>query len=244
MLSFDAGAMATRTPADSRLAGLGARPIDSANVVEVYSAYAGPTLSTHAGPVAVGASYRLGYVAVDDHSLAGTGFRRARRGSTAIRAAPSTAPPPASAWRRARLPFGWTVGAGYVREDMNRLDSELRGQVCPRRRRRPGLARPSPSPPASATRDIEAQPAGFRFAMPSGVPVLDARRQPDRRSDRGRACSPTTSDGLIWDAGMIWRPSPRTELQARAGHRYGGTTFTGSLSHQFNEPLGVNASRL
>jgi hypothetical protein len=30
-------------------------------------------------------------------------------------------------------------------------------------------------------------------------------------------------------------------LQARVGHRYGGTTFTGSLSHQLNSTWGLNA---
>jgi hypothetical protein len=50
------------------------------------------------------------------------------------------------------------------------------------------------------------------------------------------------SDGLIYDAGLIWRPTPRTELQARGGHRYGGTTVTGSLRHQFRRGLGLGAA--
>ena len=41
---------------------------------------------------------------------------------------------------------------------------------------------------------------------------------------------------------MIWRPSPRTELQARVGRRYGGTTFTGSLEHQINRSYAFSAS--
>jgi uncharacterized protein (PEP-CTERM system associated) len=45
----------------------------------------------------------------------------------------------------------------------------------------------------------------------------------------------------MYDAGIIWRPGPRTELQARAGHRYGGTTFTGSLAHRLNGHEAVNA---
>ena len=45
---------------------------------------------------------------------------------------------------------------------------------------------------------------------------------------------------MMYDAGVIWRPSPRTELQARAGRRYGGTTVVGSLDHRFNEHQGVN----
>jgi hypothetical protein len=41
---------------------------------------------------------------------------------------------------------------------------------------------------------------------------------------------------------VIWRPSPRTELQARVGRRYGGTTFTGSFEHQINETASISAS--
>jgi len=47
---------------------------------------------------------------------------------------------------------------------------------------------------------------------------------------------------VMYDAGIIWRPSPRTELQARAGRRYGGTTVVGSLSHRINDHASVNAS--
>ena len=49
-------------------------------------------------------------------------------------------------------------------------------------------------------------------------------------------------DGIMYDAGIIWRPSPRTELQARAGRRYGGTTVVGSLSHRINDHASVNAA--
>ena len=41
---------------------------------------------------------------------------------------------------------------------------------------------------------------------------------------------------------MIWRPSRRTELQARAGERYGSFSFTGSFEHQLNPDFSVSAS--
>ena len=31
-------------------------------------------------------------------------------------------------------------------------------------------------------------------------------------------------NGFIWDVGVMWRPSPRTELQVRGGRRYGSMT--------------------
>ena len=44
---------------------------DANGAVDIYSGYVGPTLATHAGPLSLNASYRLGYVKVDDHSLGG-----------------------------------------------------------------------------------------------------------------------------------------------------------------------------
>ena len=58
------------------------------------------------------------------------------------------------------------------------------------------------------------------------------------RTARGRGFG---VDGLIWDAGVIYRPDRHTELQARIGRRYGGTTFTGSFHHQFSPTAAVNA---
>jgi hypothetical protein len=74
ILGFDAGAMATQTHSDPRVPVPGLRTLDDPNSAEVYSAYAGPTLNSRVGPLQVGAAYRLGYVHVDDHSLAGGNF--------------------------------------------------------------------------------------------------------------------------------------------------------------------------
>jgi uncharacterized protein (PEP-CTERM system associated) len=75
----------------------------------------------------------------------------------------------------------------------------------------------------------------------SGLPVLTANGDliPDPSKPRLLAYD---QSGLIWDVGVIWRPSPRTELQARAGRRYGGTTFVGSLEHRINKAYGISAS--
>ena len=45
----------------------------------------------------------------------------------------------------------------------------------------------------------------------------------------------------MWDAGIIWRPSPRTELTARGGWRYGGVSVVGTLQHKINSRSAVNA---
>ena len=119
--------LATRTAGEGRAVGV----TDRDGSVEVYSAYAGPTLSTHAGPVAVNASYRLGYVAVDDDSVTG-GPREDFDSAVAHSATASVGMAPG------RLPFGWTVGAGCARTDSDgEFEHEFEGALCPRRRRRP-----------------------------------------------------------------------------------------------------------
>jgi hypothetical protein len=240
LLAFDAGAMAARTHADIRVPVPTARSIDSAGIAEVYSAYAGPTLSTHAGPVAVNASYRLGYVKVDDHSLAGAGLPpgapRVDRysSSTVHNATVSVGMAPGE------LPFGWTVGAGYVREDMNRLDSKFEGKYV-----RGDIVFPV-SPTFAVTggigyewlqgsqRDFLRDPTtGLPVLTPGGNLIVDPSRPRLKTIDR---------NGEMWDVGFIWRPSRRTELQARGGWRYGGKSFTASLSHKINAHSALNAA--
>lgn len=239
ILALDAGAMAARSHADIRLPVPSARTIDSANVAEIYSAYAGPTLTTHAGPVAVGASYRLGYVKVDDNSLAGTGLpagaaRVDRYSSSFVHNATLSL-----GMEPGRLPFGWTVGAGYVREDMNRLDSRFEAKYA-----RADVVLPV-SPTLAVTggvgyetlqgsqQDFLRTAGGLPVLTPGGNLIADPSRPRLKTVDQ---------DGEMWDVGLIWRPSPRTELQARGGWRYGGESFTASLSHKINSRSALNAS--
>jgi hypothetical protein len=239
VLAFDAGAMAARTHADIRRPVPTARTIDSSNVAEIYSVYAGPTLTTHAGPVAVGASYRLGYVKVDDHSVAGAGLPpgapRVDRysSSTVHNASVSLGMEPG------RLPFGWTVGAGYVREDMNRLKSRFEGKYV-----RGDVVVPV-SPTLAVTggvgyETLEGSQQDF-LRGPDGVPVLTpgGNLVPDRSKPRLETLD---QNGVMGDVGVIWRPTRRTELQARGGWRYGGESFTASLSHKINSRSAFNAS--
>src|SRR3546814_4819298 len=39
-------------------------------------------------------------------------------------------------------------------------------------------------------------------------------------------------DGLIWDVGVMWRPSRRTSLEVHAGRRYGSMSYTAAFSYQ------------
>lgn len=227
-LQIDAGGLATRTGGDGRVFGVTNR---SANV-DVYSAYVGPTLSTHAGPLAINAAYRLGSVWVNDHRP-GAPLDLDYDHSTAHNATASIGMAP-----NRGLPFGWTVGAGYVREDTaGRFDQNFEGRYV-----RGDVVVPL-GPTFAVTagvgyEDIQASQRDF-VRDAGGLPVIGPNGPtPDPAAPRLLTYD---QSGLIYDGGIIWRPSARTELQARAGHRYGGTTFAGSFDHRFNEHQGVHA---
>ena len=237
LLRFDAGAMATQTNADPRLPTTEFGGFEE-NVARVYSAYAGPTLSTQIGGIDVGASYRLGYVHIDDDSLSGgdlpPGLPPIQRysSSTVHNATASIGMGPG------RLPFGWTVGGGYVREDMDRLDSTYEAYYV-----RGDIVVPlSPTLAVTAGAGHETIESSQQDILRvGGVPVTDANGSVVADPSKPRLLTYDES-GLIWDAGVIWRPSPRTELQGRVGRRYGSMTYTASLQHQLNQSYSFNAS--
>ena len=229
-LALDAGGLATRTGGPGRVFGVTNRD----DTIDVYSIYAGPTLSTHAGPVAVNGAYRFGYTKVDDHSagnLLGDDFDSSTAHSLTGSIGMGT---------RSGLPFGWTVGGGYVRESTSddfrhRFEgSYVRGDLV------------VPVGPTLAVtggvgyeRIRSSQRDFVRDA--SGNPVPDANGRVPADPTRPRPLT-YDMDGVMYDGGIIWRPSPRTELQARAGHRYGGTTYFGTLSHQVGRHAALNVA--
>jgi hypothetical protein len=237
-VSLDAGGLAARARADGRGPAFGFSTADDRNIAEVYSVYAGPTVSKKFGDIDVGASYRLAYVNVDDHSLAGVpttpgqAVRDRYDSSTSHSASASVGMAPG------RLPFGWTVGGGYVREDVERLDQNYEGKYI-----RADIVVPV-SPTFAVTggvgyEDIRIDQDDLLRDV-NGVPLLTPGGRLIGDPSRPRLVA-FDEDGLIWDVGFIYRPSRRTELQARAGRRYGDMTYTGSLRHEFNSAYGVQA---
>jgi len=239
VLNFDAGAMAIRSQADPRSPVSQFRNADEANSVEVYSAYAGPTLSTRVGPLDVGASYRIGYVAVDDHNFddvtgGSTSPRIDRFDTSTVQSAAVSV-----GMKQRGLPVGWTVGAGWERQDAERLDSDFEGKyvrgdvVVPVSANLAFTAGAGYEKFTSSQQDIVRDSNGVPVVTPGGDLIADPSKPRLLSYDQS---------GLIWDAGVIWRPSQRTELQARVGRRYGGTTVTGSFQHKINEHSSISAS--
>jgi hypothetical protein len=50
------------------------------------------------------------------------------------------------------------------------------------------------------------------------------------------------TDGLIWDVGVMWRPSRRTAVEAYVGERYGTMTYHGTLSYAPDSRTSLNVA--
>lgn len=234
-LSVEAGAIATRARSDIRGEAPGLLTGDARNIAQVYSAYAGPSFARSVGPLDVTASYRFGYTKVEapsDVTLPGGQPVLDRYDDASAHLAT------ASVGRRAGdRPFGWQISGAYEREDADQLDQRFEG----------AFVRADVTVPVSPTlavvagagyEDIEiSQRDALRDA--GGAPVLDrsGRFVTDPASPRRLAYE---TDGFIYDAGVMWRPSRRTQLEARVGKRYGGTTWFGSFTHQLSPASGVS----
>ena len=238
VLALEAGALATRARADGAGPLFGFNTVDSPNLVEVYSLYGGPSLTTKVGDADLLASYRLGYVNVDDKSFAGVPLIPGQIVPDRYQSAVNHSAAASIGMAPGVLPVGWTLAGAYVREDVNLLDQRFEG----------AFVRGDVVVPVSSELALTAG-VGYENIQQSqrdilrsagGVPILTGggRLIADRTRPRLEAVG---IDGLIWDAGVIYRPDRRTELQARVGRRYGGTTVTGSFRRQLGPETNVSA---
>ena len=132
------------------------------------------------------------------------------------------------------------VGAGWNREDVSNLDQRIDDKHV-----RGDVTLPIGSDLALvggigyedvtvSNRDAVRDPV-------TGQPVIgtDGRYATDKSQPRQIAYQ---SDGLIWDAGVMWRPSKRTALEAHVGRRYGSTSYYGSFAYAPNSRTSLNVS--
>lgn len=226
-LTLEAGGLAARTRVEANGSGaLNALPSRDA-VSQVWSVYGGPALATHAGDVALNASYIAGYTKVTqrdayrpvstaplvdifDHSVA-----QSAQASAGVR--------PGDV-----LPVGISASAGYAQEDISNLDQRVREL-------RAGVQVTVPVTMEVALigdvgwQDVEVT---SRDAVrdSAGRPVIgsDGRYRTDHSAPRRIAYD---TSGFTWDVGVMWRPSRRTSLSAFVGRRYDSITYYGSLSY-------------
>lgn len=230
--NLEAGGLASRTRVD--VAGA-ANPLvvgDRSNVGNVYSVYAGPTLTQRVAGLDVGAGYRFGYTKVEVESPAilvpGAVASDIFDESTNHAAWASVGQRPGS------LPFGWQISGGWDREDANQLDQRFEGKY----------ARADVTMPIGQSLSLLGG-VGYESTQISQRDVLRDAGGNAVRDAGGRFVTDPASarqlafdvDGLIWDAGVMWQPSRRTSFTAKVGRRYGDMNYTGSLTYRPNHAM-------
>jgi hypothetical protein len=228
LLEVEAGGIATRTGGTGRAIGVTERE----GAAEIYSGYAGPSFTTRAGPVALNAFYRLGFVKVDDDSLAGAASPEREFNSTVHLAGATASMAPGA------LPFGWNVSAGHVSERSSSFDTEFESQFV----RGDAVLPVNPSLALTAGIGYSRGQASQRNVLrgANGQPVVDASGNyvPDLGGPR---LTTYDQDGAFADAGFIWRPTPRSELQLRAGiNDDGDPIIAGSAAFQVGRFFGFS----
>lgn len=236
-LSLEAGALATRSRADIRGDAPGVLAGDRANISKVFAVYGGPTLATSAGPLALNAAYRIGYTKVTAPGatalLAGQPRQDYFDDSLGQAATASAGVSPGTV-----LPVGLTASGGWYQERAGQLHQHYddwfgRGDV---------LA------PVSATVALAAGVGYEKVTTSQRDPLFTSPGAPAADS-RGRfvldPASPRRityrTDGVYYDAGIIWRPNRRTSVEGHVGKRYGSTSYTGAIAWQASPTVGFGA---
>lgn len=225
-LTLQAGALASRTRVDQGGA-VSANPLVSDDATsQIYSAYAGPDFQTRAGALSIAGNARVGYNRFEANDVvfdsAGNEVDTFDDSITySGRVAVGTSPGDV-------LPVGVAVSAGGFQEDVSNLDQRVRDVYV----------RGDITLPVSPTLAIVGGAGYEDVEVSSRAALLDAGGNPIR-DENGRFVTDSTSerivafevDGLLWDVGVLWRPSSRTSLEARVGQRYDSTTYYGTFSY-------------
>ena len=237
-LTIEAGGLAARSKVENNGAAV-LGPLDpGSSVTQVYSVYAGPSVSTHMGDVAINGGYRIGYTRVESPDVVAIA-----PGQTPIDVFDDSIVHSANIHAGTRageaLPIGIGVGAGYNREDISNLDQRVEDFHA-----RGDVTLPLTSEIALvAGLGWEKIEVSSRDAVrdAGGLPVIgsDGRLVTDKSAPRLIAYD---TSGLIWDAGIIWHPSRRTAFEAHVGRRYGSTTYYGSFGYALNARSSLNIS--
>lgn len=237
-LNFEVGALAARSSVEnngSTVSGLEFG--DSAT--QVYSAYAGPSLATRMGDVAVNGHYYFGYTRVDSpNAIAVVPGQNpvdvlddATRHNAELHFGTKAGEP---------LPVGIGAGVGWNREDISNLDQRIndfhaRGDVAV------PLTSDLQLVAGVGWEKVEVSSRDALRDTVTGLPVLDSNGRYVTDSSAPRQIA-FESEGLIWDAGVMWRPSKRTALEAHVARRYGYTNYYGSFAYAPSARTSINIS--
>jgi hypothetical protein len=237
-ITLEGGALASRTRVDGNGSATNSALGYSGSTGKIYSGYVGPNVHTSAGDAEVNANYRIGYTKVESPGVvpvaAGAAPVDVFDDSLVQSAGAHVAMKPGTA-----LPVGVGVGGGFYQEDVSNLDQRVRDMHV-----RGDVTVPvSPSLAAVGGVGYEKVQISARDAVrdAAGVPVVgaDGRFVTDKGVPRKLAYDVS---GLIWDVGVVWRPSSRTSAEAHVGRRYDSTTYYGSFAWAPDSRSSVNVS--
>jgi hypothetical protein len=236
-ITLEAGALASRTRVDgSGTTFSGAFAQDDESTSQIYSAYAGPSIQTRSGDLEVEGYYRFGYTRVEaPDAVVTTGPVQVdlAEESTVHAAQARVGLAPDGA-----LPVGVGIGGGWNEQNVSNLDQRVRDRHV----RGDVIVPVGPTLALVGGVGYEDVEVSSRDALRDPVtdaPIIgpDGRYVTDESSPRLIAYE---TDGLIWDAGVMWRPSRRTSLQAFVGRRYDSMTYYGSFAYQPNSRESIN----
>ena len=206
---------------------------------QVYGAYIGPSLKTQLGAVDVEGHYRFGYSRVTTPNVLPVG-----PGQTPIDLYDEGTVHHALLHFGTKagtvLPIGLGLGGGWNREDVSNLDQRIDDKHV-----RADVLLPVGSDLALVGgvgyEKVQVSQRDAVIDTLTGLPLLsgNGRYVTDQTQPRQIAYE---SEGLIWDAGVMWRPSKRTALEAHVGKRYGSTTYFGSFAYAPNTRTTLNVS--
>ena len=234
-LMIEAGGIATRSRSDIRGAAPGVLVGNVDNISQVYAVYAGPSVTAQTGDITLNGNYRIGYTKVETPTFGNiaTGGQRLDYYDDSVG---HTATASAGFRPGTLLPVGLTVSGGYDRETASQLSQRYVGYFG----RGDALLPVSPYVALTAGVGYEKIETSQRDALvdAGGVPVLnrDGRFQTAPGSPRRIAYR---TDGVYYDAGVIWRPDRRTSVEARIGKRYGSLSYTGTATYQASKDVGL-----
>ncbi len=237
-LSLEAGGLATRTRSNIGGDAPGLLLGNDDNISQIYAVYAGPSVATQVGALNIGADYRLGYTKVEtpgatplvagqprldyyDDSMGHVATARIGVGPGAV------------------FPFGLTLSGGYEREDSGQLDGRFED----------AYGRLDALLPVSANLALQGG-VGYEklttssrppLLTPAGLPITDGNGRFVTNDAAPRRVDYRT-DGLYYDAGVVWRPNRRTSVAFAVGRRYGSTIYTGQASWAASRTVGLSVN--
>ncbi|ABQ70378.1 hypothetical protein HY78_04005 [Rhizorhabdus wittichii DC-6] len=234
-LTLETGALITRSRVDASGAAPQFNIGNPQNLTQTYSAFVQPTIMHRIGDLGLGLSYRYAYTQnatsqdnvpvngpIDDRFDSSKG----QQVTLDIGMDPGN------------LPFGWKVSSEYRHENTTNLAQHFRalnviGEVR--------------VPLASVPIALVASGGYERTRTSERSPLLDPVTGLPVRGKGGRfVVDPASArqltyevEGLIANAGVIWRPSRRTRMEARVGRRYGDLSVTGLIEMRPSERSGL-----